>query len=123
MSAKKKKPIDYSKRALTFLRSHLRRCWMYYSISRKNALNDAKRPNPTYRDSRSENVRIKYLYRCYSCSTLYPLRGVQVDHIHGLGNLDFHNIQFWFNRLMVGEQAVICKECHRVKTNKDRKNK
>jgi len=113
MKAKNKKPVDYSKKAMIFLRSHLRRMWLYYSEDRKKALLEAK----------VSNVKRGAKYLCSMCQRGFPLKAVQVDHVNKLGTLNYGNLENWIINLMFGEQVVLCRDCHNLKTKKDRKKK
>ena len=120
---KKKKPVDYTKKALTFLRSHFRRCWMYYSENRKKALEAAKRDNKYKKVKNFKWKKLKNLYECNTCNNDFPLKEVQVDHVNKIGALSYGNLGDWVINLMFGDQVVMCKTCHQTKTNKDRKSK
>ncbi len=110
--AKTKKPIDYTKRSMAFLRSHLRRMWLYYSESRKLALDEV-------RSFGKVRGRKQAVYLCYSCEKKHPLKEVQVDHIIKLGELNYGNLGEWVTNLMHGEQVTMCKPCHNFKGKLD----
>ena len=67
-------------RFFTFLRSNLRLASRKWPPLRM-ALTDARRP------SQSENKRLKWEFRCASCSLWFPRTEVQVDHIRECGSL------------------------------------
>ena len=66
-------------------------------------------------------------YKCAECSNDFPLRGVQVDHIHPVvdpkkGFIDWGT---FIDRLYVeGKKLqVLCTGCHKVKSAEERKER
>jgi len=81
------------------------------------ALEKARRPN------NSDNKRLKYQYQCNLCKAWCPRSLVQVDHIVPCGGIkNYESIVPWLKRAHVEKGfQVLCKECHKIKTKKERK--
>jgi 5-methylcytosine-specific restriction endonuclease McrA len=96
----------------TALRSGLR-----FYPPKVNVLNKAKR---TYK---GENPRQKFCYECASCKGCFKANEVQVDHKQPAGSLlSYQDLPKFVERLYCGEDGlqVLCKQCHQIKTNKER---
>ena len=64
-------------------------------------------------------------YKCNICSKLFPRTEVEADHISPIidptkGFIDFNT---WIERGFIHEEGFqcLCKECHAIKTKKERK--
>ena len=68
--------------------------------------------------------RHKYEYQCASCGEWFKQKEVQVDHIVPAGS-SLHDWNTFIEKLLVGEDGlqVMCKPCHQVKTQEERKAK
>ena len=69
--------------------------------------------------------RPKYVkrYRCAACDNLFMQKDVQVDHIVPAGRLaSFDDLPAFCERMFcsVDGLQVMCKECHKIKTNKEK---
>ena len=97
----------------TALRSGLR-----FYPPKVNVLNKAKR---TYK---GDNPRQKFCYECASCKGCFKANEVQCDHITPAGSLlSYQDLPQFVERLYCGEDGlqVLCSECHRKKSNEERK--
>ena len=72
-----------------------------------------------------ENKRRKWSYICAKCGGEFDAKGVQVDHIKPVGSLRCLDDlpQFVANLTQEYGYQVLCKECHKEKTNKERDGK
>jgi hypothetical protein len=70
------------------------------------------------------NKRIKKEYRCNSCNNWFQRKEVEVDHIVECGSLScYEDIVPFIKRLTVEDVSllqVLCKKCHKNKTNESR---
>jgi 5-methylcytosine-specific restriction endonuclease McrA len=83
-----------------------------------NVMNRAKRKYE------GENKRQKFAYECEHCKGLFKATDVQVDHIQPAGSLlSYQDLPQFVERLYCGEDGlqVLCSECHRKKSNEERK--
>jgi len=81
------------------------------------AKEDARRPN------QSDNKRMKWEYQCAHCHKWFPDKQVQIDHIAPVGKLNcMDDVVPFIERLVVEKDGfqVLCRDCHQVKTNKER---
>lgn len=63
-------------------------------------------------------------YLCASCHQTFPQKEVQVDHITPAGTLKcFDDLPAFVERLFCGPDGlqVMCKECHHIKTQEEKK--
>ena len=83
------------------------------------ALDAASRPY------KGPNKRQKKEYKCAGCKKYFKRADVQIDHIIGCGSLKSYEDIVPFiermNRENPKDYQVLCKPCHQVKTNKERK--
>lgn len=101
----------------SFIRSMLRR-GSFRWLPRKKALESARRP------SESANARLKWEFQCAECQKWFPQKEVAVDHKQPCGSLD--DLNGFVARLYPEDPAafqVLCKKCHKSKTNQERKAK
>ncbi len=64
------------------------------------------------------------VYRCSECGEDFRQKDVQVDHIIPAGSLkSYEELGIFAEKLFVGTDglAVMCRSCHTIKTNKERK--
>lgn len=63
-------------------------------------------------------------YRCESCGGLFGPKAVQVDHVEACGSLrGIEDLQTFTDRLFNGAQVCLCRECHKAKTARERRQK
>lgn len=65
-------------------------------------------------------------YRCDTCSALFRSADVEVDHVKPCGSLKTYDDLPRFVERMFCEAdnfQVLCKECHQLKTNEERRSK
>lgn len=101
----------------SFIRSMLRR-GSFRWLPRKKALESARRP------SQSTNKKLKFEFHCAECGGWFPQKEVAVDHKIACGSMD--DLNGFVARLYPEDPEafqVLCKKCHRIKTNEDRKRK
>lgn len=87
------------------------------------ALNNAKvgkQPN-------KHTGRMAEHYSCASCGGVFIAKEVQVDHINPVVDPDYGFIDWetYLDRMFCEEEnlQVLCKGCHKVKTNEERKQR
>lgn len=102
------------------IRSHLRNAFRWWKPIQL-ALTAASRP------SKSKNKRLKTEYQCAECKQWFPRKNVEVDHIVECGRLSsYEDIVPFIKRLAaedVSAYQVLCKPCHKIKTEEYKKNK
>jgi len=100
----------------SFVRSKLRQAFRYWKPI-VNAKMAARRPN------KSENKRLKWEFQCNHCKEWFPDKEVQVDHIEPVGTLKCAEDLPKFLEQLASEDGyqVLCKPCHQIKTNEERK--
>jgi 5-methylcytosine-specific restriction endonuclease McrA len=104
-------------RYFTFIRSGLRKMWSKYPV-RYQVLNDARRPFS------GSDKRTKWEYQCKGCKNYFKAKDVQVDHIESAGSLKcYEDLPTFVSRLFceADNLQVLCKPCHHVKTQEERK--
>lgn len=92
--------------------------------------------SPTVREVLNESVhplikgpRGGKRYICKSCGQAYGAKDVQVDHIDPVVPLNVHVKDMFYQEIidrMFCEKEnlqVLCKPCHKIKTNKERKER
>jgi len=57
-------------------------------------------------------------YFCEACEGIFKASKIQVDHVDKVGK--FRPIDIFVNRLFHGKQVAICRDCHKIKTKKER---
>tara|TARA_R100000951_G_scaffold63860_3_gene53624 strand:+ start:4178 stop:4546 length:369 start_codon:yes stop_codon:yes gene_type:complete len=100
-----------------FIRSNLRRARYPVIYKVKKA---AERPY------KGDNKRQKYEYQCAICKKWHMGKNVQVDHIKPCGSLkEFSDLPRFVETLYceADNLRVLCKDCHQVITNEERKKK
>jgi hypothetical protein len=62
------------------------------------------------------------MYRCSHCDVVFRRKLIQVDHIVSVGK--FISFDLFIEKLFCDSKglAVLCIACHKLKTQKDRKN-
>jgi len=116
------KPKPYNNGTMTeaaffgMIRSALRRLSIRWR-PRNQFLMDIRRP-------KENGGRSKWEYPCKKCKKWFIRAHIEVDHIIPCGSLrSFEDIPEFVKKLLCekdGYQAF-CKECHLIKTNKERK--
>jgi transposase-like protein len=102
----------------TFIRSALRQAWNKYP-PKYEALKDAEVGRKVNKDT----GKLAKHYKCAKCGKDFPVKRVQVDHIIPVGTLkDWSHIEGFARRLFCHKKdlRVLCKECHKDYTNKNR---
>lgn len=100
-----------------FIRSALRRASARWPPACKQVFDEAKRPY------KGKNKLQKWEYKCASCGKWKKRRDVQADHIKPCGSLkEFKDLPVFCERLFceVDGLQVLCKECHKTKTQEER---
>lgn len=103
----------------SFIRSALRqksRWWKPISVCKEKAR----------RAYTGINKRQKYEYQCNSCKGYFPDKEINVDHIHPAGALNCgQDLPGFVERLFceVEHLQCLCKSCHDIKTQEERKQK
>lgn len=84
-----------------------------------------KKLEASKRKNESSNKRLKYEYLCESCSSWYPRKLVQIDHIIPCGGINgYDKIVPWLLKAHVEEGfQILCRECHKSKTKEERQCK
>lgn len=102
------------------IRSALRRAFRYWPVAMDAKLR-ARRPNSDPKSKR------RWDYQCAHCKQWWADKEVEVDHINPAGSLkSFADISGWVERLIpenIDAFQVLCKPCHKEKTNKERKGR
>lgn len=102
------------------LRSTLRKRWMFWK-PRKYAL------DATRREYKGANKRRKWEYQCNECKEWFDRKSVEVDHKNEAGSLkSYDDLPGFVERLFCEEPEcydVLCKKCHRSKTNNQKRKK
>ena len=102
----------------SLIRTALRSGMRFYPNKLK-VLNKAKRAYT------GENKRQKFEYQCNHCKGWFKSNEVQVDHRTPAGSLlSYQDLPQFVERLYCSEDGlqVLCKQCHQIKTNKERNN-
>lgn len=102
-----------------FIRSALRKAWSRYPV-RFQVLAAASRPY------KGTDKRRKKEFQCSVCKKWHMQKGVEVDHMVPCGSLKtYADLPGFTERLLceVDKLRVVCKKCHQVITNEERKRK
>ncbi|WP_395000381.1 HNH endonuclease [Acinetobacter sp.] len=79
------------------------------------------------RDYKGANKKQKFEYQCNHCKKWFKDSEVQVDHKIPVGSLlSWEDITPFLQKLIpegLDAFQVLCKECHQVKTNKEREER
>jgi len=103
----------------SFIRSGLRQKSRWWK-----PITDCKLHNR--RPYKGPNKRQKYEYLCNHCKLWFPEKDIEIDHIIGAGALNCaQDLPGFVERLFVEEGGFqcLCKGCHLIKTQLERKNK
>ena len=102
------------------VRSHLRRAFKYWKPAMDCKL-AARRPN------QSDNKRLKWEYQCNHCKQWFPEKEIQVDHVIECGSLKSADDLVGFLERLTPEDVnayqVLCKPCHKARTQEQRRKK
>lgn len=81
----------------------------------------ARRPN------QSDNKRLKWEYQCNHCKQWFPEKEIQVDHVIECGSLKSADDLVGFLERLTPEDVnayqVLCKPCHKARTQEQRRKK
>jgi 5-methylcytosine-specific restriction endonuclease McrA len=105
-------------RYFAFIRGALRRAAAKYPV--KYQVKDAARRNKP----EGKAGRHRFEYQCNGCKKWFQGKEVEVDHIEPAGSLKtFSDLPAFTERLFceADNMQVLCKKCHRKKTNEERK--
>lgn len=94
-----------------FIRSALRAAFMKWGPKHQAKLNAKQGYNQ---------------YECVYCSEVFTSKEVEVDHIEPAGSLKtFADLPGFVERMFCEAEGfqVLCKDCHQVKTNEERKSR
>ena len=100
-------------RALMFICRDIRRRWMHSGENRVEAYTKALvSPRALF-------------YACSQCAHIFNRKQVDVDHIEGVGKRPrtFQELSAYAIRMFNLKCQVLCKDCHKNKTAKERKKK
>ncbi len=70
--------------------------------------------------------RQKWEYKCAKCKEWFPDKQTEIDHIIPVGTLkEFNDLPKFVENLFCSEKnlQLLCKPCHKIKTNKERNKK
>ncbi len=100
------------------VRSALRKAFRYW----KPATSSKLRARRAYVGA---NKRQKWEYCCASCGKWFKEREIHIDHITPVGSLRSSSDLAKFLERLTPEEGfqVLCKPCHYIKINKERKKK
>lgn len=91
-----------SSKHFSLLRSKLRQIWMWYDDSRKEI--------------------IKRIKACENCGVKITTKNRQVDHKIPAGSLrSLEDLPMFIERLHSPDLQILCKDCHKRKTNDERR--
>lgn len=102
----------------SMVRSGLRRTFRYWK-----PLMETK--NKSRRKYVGKNKRQKWEYQCKKCKQWYKGSEIQIDHINPVGSLKSSKDIKGFLERLTPEKGfqTLCKECHLIKTNKEREKR
>jgi len=84
----------------------------------------ARRERVRYKENGEKSKRPYVEYECASCKSRSPRSEVQVDHITPVIALTGPgSIQELVDRQFTSDLQMLCKACHKQKTNKERKER
>ena len=98
-----------------FIRSALRGAWGRYPVKHQVKLSNRKTV---------KGKKHHYEYNCVACNDWFPDKEVQVDHIQPAGSLtSYSDLPGFCERLFCESKdlQIMCKPCHQLKTNEERK--
>jgi len=102
------------------IRQVLRNGFRYYKPIQQ-ALLDARRP------SESDNKKLKWEFQCAHCLKWFDRKSVEIDHKIECGSLkDWEDVVPFIQKLTAEDPKmyqVLCKKCHKVKTEEYKKSK
>lgn len=95
----------------------------YRTKARSQALAACRVPVP----ANYENKRLKFLHKCAACSSDFPQKEVQVDHIKPVVDpvKGFTTFDDYIVRMFCGPEGlqILCTECHKLKTQQENKSR
>lgn len=99
----------------SMVRSGLRRTFRYWKPLMKTKLDNRRK-------YQGPNKRQKWEYQCNKCKQWFKDKEIEIDHIKPVGSLKCLADLAPFLENLTAETGyqVLCKSCHRVKTNKER---
>lgn len=103
------------------IRSCLRNHFRYWK-----PMQDAKKLSRRLKPKRKKG-RHKYEYQCNHCEEWFQEKEVQIDHIIPAGRLrSYEDIGKFVEKLTpegIDSYQVLCKNCHQIKTNKEKQER
>lgn len=112
--------LKKSKSLETKLRSAIRLIWSR-SKERREILKAASHKGSRYHSLADEKG---IYFDCPICDREWPIQMAEVDHEPPIGALEhWQDVNHFIERMFFGPQRVLCKLCHRNKTNEQRKRK
>lgn len=111
------------------IRAAIRQVWTRYSPERKEALYLAKRTKKQKNKNGETSKRPDVSWICACCREQFKGSQVQVDHVEPVGKTptfppapEDTSWSAWLLRLFCGVDnlQVLCKECHQIKTKKEK---
>ena len=108
-------------RFFTFLRSALRQAWSRYPPKK-----EAREAASVGRMRNKKTGRQAEHFECADCHNVFTRKETHVDHIVDAGTLRcYEDIQGFIERLFCSKYdlQVLCHDCHKTKTDSERKKK
>lgn len=115
--------VSLSKKEINDIRGALRQCFHrsnYYKVFVDSMAFKVARYN---KDGSRHKVDLKH-YTCAMCASSFLKKDIQIDHINPIGSFkSLDEISKFISRLYCpyDNLQVLCKSCHREKTNDERK--
>ena len=104
----------------SMIRSALRQATRYWRPAQQCKANSRRK-------YKGKNKRQKYEYQCKACGEWFKDKEVQIDHIVPAGSLRCWEDLVPFTQRLTCEDVngyqLLCKKCHQIKTNNEKKNK
>lgn len=119
---------DHFRTIKNAIRGAIRQVWSRYSEARREALYNAKTTKPRKNINGKLSKRPNVAYTCAICQNEFKSTEVEVDHLIPVGKTpefppdNSNDWNEWILRLFcsVDNLRVLCKPCHRIKSNIDR---
>tara|TARA_R110000851_G_scaffold42983_1_gene106688 strand:- start:3761 stop:4135 length:375 start_codon:yes stop_codon:yes gene_type:complete len=104
------------------------RYWSFIRATLRGAMNKWGPKHLAKEQARKGVVgkRHRFEYKCVECKKWFTDKEVQVDHIIPCGSLKtYDDLPGWVERAFceVDGFQIVCKPCHQIKTNEERKGR